>query len=36
MTFTPAAGNMKLNPEEWDGRLGEIFDWPDKFAVNNL
>jgi hypothetical protein len=36
MTFTPAAGNMKFNPEEWDGRLGEIFDWPDKFAVNNL
>jgi len=31
MTFTPAAGNMKIKPEEWDIRLGELFTWPDQF-----
>jgi len=32
ITFSHAAGNMKIEPEIWNSELGKMFSWPDKFS----
>lgn len=31
ITFSHAAGNMVIEPEIWNIKLGEMFSWPDRF-----
>jgi len=35
ITFSGAAGNLRMNPLIWDEKLGEKFPWPDKVSVLN-
>jgi len=32
ITFSHAAGNMVIEPEIWNRKLGEMFVWPDKYV----
>lgn len=33
MTFSGAAGNLKMEPDFWDDKLGEKFNWPDEVQL---
>jgi len=35
MTFSGAAGNLKMEPEFWDEKLGEMFNWPDEVQLTH-
>jgi hypothetical protein len=35
MTFSGAAGNLKMEPEFWDEKLGKKFNWPDQVLIVN-
>ena len=33
ITFSGAAGNLKMEPNFWDEKLGELFHWPDEVQL---
>lgn len=35
MTFSGAAGNLRMEPDHWDEKLGEKFHWPDEVLLVN-